>query len=82
MTTANANDLPVDAILMELARAYVQQGTTEDARKTFTEIIENTRSPHSAEARTEPENLKGWKGVTAYPASRHYGSVSPHILSD
>ncbi len=60
MTTANADDLPVDAILMELARAYVQKGNTEEARKAFTEIVEkHPDSPYLAEARTELENLKG-----------------------
>ena len=33
-------DLPVDAMLMELARAYVQKGNTEEARKTFTQIVD------------------------------------------
>ena len=60
MTTANADDLPVDAILMELARAYVQKGNPEEARKAFTEIVEkHPDSPYLAEARTELENLKG-----------------------
>lgn len=60
MTTADADDLPVDAILMELARAYVQKGNTEEARKAFTEIVEkHPDSPYLAEARTELENLKG-----------------------
>ena len=60
MAAANTDDLPVDAILMELARAYVQKGNTEEARKTFTEIVEkHPDSPYSAEARTELENLKG-----------------------
>jgi tetratricopeptide (TPR) repeat protein len=60
MAAADANDLPVDAILIELARAYVQKGNTEDARKTFTEIIEkHPQSPYLADARTELENLKG-----------------------
>jgi tetratricopeptide (TPR) repeat protein len=60
MTTADADDLPVDAILMELGRAYVQKGNTEDARKTFTEIVEkHADSPYLADARTQLENLKG-----------------------
>lgn len=60
MTTANADDLPVDAILMELARAYVKKGNAEEARKAFTEIVEkHPDSPYLAEARTELENLKG-----------------------
>jgi predicted negative regulator of RcsB-dependent stress response len=60
MTTGNTDDLPVDAILMELARAYVQKGNTEEARKTFTQIVDqHPKSPYLAEARTELENLKG-----------------------
>jgi tetratricopeptide (TPR) repeat protein len=60
MTTADADDLPVDAILIELARAYVQKGNTEEARKTFTQIVEkHPNSPYLPEARTELENLKG-----------------------
>ena len=60
MTTATADDLPVDAILMDLGRAYVQKGNTEEARKTFTEIVEkHSDSPYLADARTELENLKG-----------------------
>jgi predicted negative regulator of RcsB-dependent stress response len=60
MTTANTDDLPVDAILMELGRAYVQKGNTEEARKTFTEVVEkHADSPYLADARTQLENLKG-----------------------
>ena len=60
MTSGNNDDLPVDAILIELARAYVQKGNTEEARKTFTQIVDqHPNSPYLAEARTELENLKG-----------------------
>jgi TolA-binding protein len=60
MSSANPKDLPVDAILMELARAYAQKGNREDARKTFTQIVDqHPDSPYSAEARAELENLKG-----------------------
>lgn len=60
MTAATTDDLPVDAILMELGRAYKQKGNTEEARKTFTEIVEkHADSPYLADARTELENLKG-----------------------
>jgi len=60
MSSANTKDLPVDAILMELARAYVQKGNKDDARKTFTQIVDqHPDSPYSAEAKTELENLKG-----------------------
>jgi predicted negative regulator of RcsB-dependent stress response len=60
MTTGNTDDLPVDAILIELARAYVQKGNTEEAKKTFTQIVDqHPNSPYLAEARTELESLKG-----------------------
>jgi TolA-binding protein len=60
MASANTKDLPVDAILMELARAYVQKGNKEEARKTFTQIVDqHPESPYTAEARAELENLKG-----------------------
>jgi TolA-binding protein len=60
MSATESDDLPVDAILIELARAYVQKGNTEEARKTFNEIVEkHPNSPYLGEARTELENLKG-----------------------
>jgi tetratricopeptide (TPR) repeat protein len=56
---ANA-DVPQDAVLMELARAYVQKGNTEEARKTFSQLVEqHPASPYAPEARQEIENLKG-----------------------
>lgn len=60
MTEEAADEMPVDAILMELARAYVQKGNTEEARKALTEVVDNhPNSPYSAEARQELDNLKG-----------------------
>ena len=60
MATEEADELPADAILMDLARAYVQKGDTAEARKTFTEIVDkHPQSPYTAEARAELENLKG-----------------------
>ncbi len=60
MTTEAADEMPVDAILMELARAYVAKGNQEEARKTFTQLVdEHPTSPYSAEARAELELLKG-----------------------
>jgi tetratricopeptide (TPR) repeat protein len=60
MTEEAADEVPVDAILMELARAYVQQGNTEEARKALTELVDNhPNSPYSTEARQELDNLKG-----------------------
>jgi tetratricopeptide (TPR) repeat protein len=60
MTSQDDPDVPVDAILMQLARAYIQKGNTEEARKTFTEIVDkHPASPYLPEAREELENLKG-----------------------
>lgn len=44
--------LPKDAVLMELAKAYAAKGDQEEARKTFTQIVdEHPSSPYLAEAR-------------------------------
>ncbi len=52
--------LPVDAVLMELGRAYRLAGKTEDARKTFTQVVEkHAESPLAADAKTELDKLKG-----------------------
>jgi tetratricopeptide (TPR) repeat protein len=60
MTQSEGEELPVDAILMDLARAYVRKGNTEEARKALTEIVDkHPNSPYLAEARSELENLKG-----------------------
>ena len=60
LVARNDDQLPVDAVLMELARAYVQKGNRDEARKTFTEIVDkHPLSPYTEEARTELENLKG-----------------------
>jgi tetratricopeptide (TPR) repeat protein len=60
LAAENAADMPVDAILMELARAYVQKGDTAEARKTFSQIVDqHPDSTYSAEARQELENIKG-----------------------
>jgi outer membrane protein assembly factor BamD (BamD/ComL family) len=59
---ADQNDpnLPADAILMELARAHAAKGNTEDARRTFTELVDqHPDSPYSTEARAELDTLKG-----------------------
>jgi len=56
---ANTN-LPVDAVLMELARAYRLAGKTEDARKTWTQVVEkHADSPLATDAKVELEKLKG-----------------------
>jgi len=53
-------NLPVDAVLMELARAQRLAGKTDDARKTLTQVVEkHADSPLAADAKTELEKLKG-----------------------
>jgi TolA-binding protein len=60
LASSNDENLPKDAILMELARAYVRKGNQEEARKTFNQLVEDhPTSPYSAEARTELQSLKG-----------------------
>jgi tetratricopeptide (TPR) repeat protein len=59
LAASNDEDLPKDAILMELARAYQAKGNQEEARKTFTQLVdEHPASPYSTEARAELEQLK------------------------
>ena len=54
------SSLPEDAILMQLGRAYQAKGNTEEARKTFTDIVDNhPESPYVAEARKDLESIKG-----------------------
>jgi len=53
-------NLPEDAILMQLGRAYQAKGNTAEAKKTFTDIVDNhPDSPYVADARKELESLKG-----------------------
>jgi TolA-binding protein len=60
MASSTSGEFPVDAILMELARAYAQKGEKEEARKTFSQLIDqHPNSPYTPEARSELENLKG-----------------------
>jgi tetratricopeptide (TPR) repeat protein len=60
LSTKTDGDLPADAILMQLARAYAAAGKKDEAQKTFTKIVdEHPQSPYAAEARQELETLKG-----------------------
>ena len=53
-------DLPVDAILISLARAYAAKGQTDEARKTLTELVDShPDSPFFSDAREELSKLKG-----------------------
>ncbi len=52
--------LPAEALLMELGRAYKLAGKTEDARKTFTQVVEqHANTPFADLAKQEIEKLKG-----------------------
>jgi lipopolysaccharide biosynthesis regulator YciM len=60
MSSGNSDDLPVDAILIELARAYVQKGNTEEAKRRSQQIVDQaSQLAVPGEARTELENLQG-----------------------
>ena len=51
--------LPVDGILMQLGRTYVDAGKAADARQTFNRLVEEyPESPFTADARKEIEALK------------------------
>jgi tetratricopeptide (TPR) repeat protein len=53
-------NLPKEAMLLELARAYRLAGKTEDAKKTLTQIVEqHADSPFVTEAKQELEKLQG-----------------------
>ena len=59
LAASTDEDLPKDAILMELAKAYVAKGNQDEARKTFTQLVdEHPTSPYSAEARAELDSMK------------------------
>ena len=60
LSAQTTGKLPIDGVLMELARAYRSSGKVDDARKTLTEIVEkHAESPFVTEARAELEKLKG-----------------------
>ena len=58
-----SSDLPLDAILLQLARAYVAAGRGTDARQTFTRIVEEfPQSPYVEDAQSELEKLTSASG--------------------
>lgn len=60
LVAESGTELPVDAILLELARAYAAKGNAAEARKAFTRILdEHPDSPYSTDARAELDTLKG-----------------------
>lgn len=51
--------LPVDAVLMQLGRAYIAAGKTTEARQTFTRIVDEfPDSQYATDARHELDSLK------------------------
>lgn len=51
--------LPVDGILMQLGRAYLDAGKRSDAQQTFTRLVEEyPESPFNADAKRELDTLK------------------------
>jgi TolA-binding protein len=51
--------LPVDGILMQLGRTYLDAGKRADAQQTFNKIVEEyPESPFTSDARKEIETLK------------------------
>src|SRR5436189_2279279 len=51
--------LPVDGILMQLGRTYLEAGNRADAQQTFTRLVEEyPESPFTADAKRELDTLK------------------------
>lgn len=51
--------LPIDGILIELGRTYVQAGKASDAKQAFTRLVEEfPESPFNADAKRELDHLK------------------------
>jgi hypothetical protein len=58
MVTQDSANLPVDAILIELGRAYVTKGNTAEAKQAFMQIVDqHPDSPYAQEARTSLDSL-------------------------
>ena len=59
MSQVKEGPLPVDAILMQLGRTYLQAGKTTEAQQTFNRIVaEYPDSPFNADAKKEIDSLK------------------------
>ena len=58
LVAQQSDELPVDALLVELGRAYRAKGDTAEARKTFQQVVEqHPNSPYAPVARTELDGL-------------------------
>ncbi len=59
LSTRKDGPLPVDGILMQLGRVYLDAGKPTDAQQTFNRIVEEfPDSPFTADARRELDTLK------------------------
>jgi TolA-binding protein len=59
MSQRKDGPLPVDGILMQLGRTYLQAGKRADAQQTFNKLVEEyPESPFTGDARKEVETLK------------------------
>jgi len=56
----NDADIPKDAVLLELGKAYAAKGNKDEARKMFTQLLDqHANSPYSADAKAGLDGLKG-----------------------
>jgi TolA-binding protein len=59
LSTRTDTSLPVDGILMQLGRTYLDAGKPADAQQTFNRLVEEfPESPFSSDARKELDTLK------------------------
>jgi TolA-binding protein len=59
MSQRKDGPLPIDAILMQLGRTYLEAGKRAEARQTFTRLVEEyPESPFSGDAKKELDGLK------------------------
>lgn len=59
MSQRKDGPLPVDGILMQLAKTYLEAGKRTEAQQTFNRLVEEfPESPFSGDARRELDNLK------------------------
>ncbi|MGH9409240.1 MAG: tetratricopeptide repeat protein [Vicinamibacterales bacterium] len=59
LSTDGGSDLPLDGVLMQLGRAYVQAGKKEDAARAFTRIVQEfPDSPYSTDAKDQLAAVK------------------------
>ena len=59
LTQTASGPLPVDGVLMQLGRTYLDAGKRAEAQQTFNRLVEEyPESQYSGEARRELDNLK------------------------